>query len=409
MSTEPWMLTPFYGSELRQALDFAVGINVVELPGRSRPILLIKAAKEVILTVQVRRAFRIYAVGIPWGNETTVGVASTFFDDADQPLALYTPLFADSFSELLRGRLAEGEFDVHFFDELNYELLGYTTVVKRPPEVASLLRRAKLLPYGKDLARAALERLSAFMGVRDSNDDDSAISIELRTPIFPENLFIQDLRPRIAAATDGKGFRHTTLVREEPGLLQELDIVALLRRTFPSEQLFHGPKRITDGEEIADVLLYGASHVLLLQAKDSPNAERVLNNPLSRKRSTTLKSLKKACRQAAGAVRYVRARSAIEMLVNGKNVTLPTEGKQLFSLLVLKELFDFDYDEYSPLLQSLARDTGVPCVALDYPELSRYTANLLGEGAFFEALYRVFDFGMEHGAFPRLRFWPPGS
>jgi hypothetical protein len=61
-------------------------------------------------------------------------------------------------------------------------------------------------------------------------------------------------------------------------------------------------------------------------------------------------------------------------------------------------------DDSDALLLQLSRDTKVPCVALDYPELAQYTAHLSGEEEFFAALHQVHDFAIANGTFPRLRF-----
>jgi len=71
--------------------------------------------------------------------------------------------------------------------------------------------------------------------------------------------------------------------------LQEHDIVFLLQRIFWPDQIYLGPRRTTDQEEIADVVVITDRHVLLIQAKSSPNTEQVLHNTIIRKKATATK------------------------------------------------------------------------------------------------------------------------
>ena len=398
------MLTPFHSAELSSMLNFPFGMRLVTFEGRLNPVLLVKAPKEAILAAKLCHGFKVYIVPLSSEQDAPVCLVSAFFDDADEPLMLTTPLFDDADSHALKQGLV-GQFDVHFFNELNHELLAYTTNSKIPESAWHLLSAAKLPPLDLGLARSVHVLAQQFMSLRDLHDDEQAIAVELVTPIFPEDVFIMDVRPHLNAHQASAGFRHTTLERDEPGLLQELDIIGLLRRVFRPDQIFHGPLRVTDRKEIADVVVVTDSRVLLVQAKDSPNNSQTLGNTVLRKRATSVKRLAKAAGQARGAVRYVRTDSEVlRMLVGGTEVNLPLAGRSLFSLVVVKELFNDRTEKYDPLLLELAKTTSVPCAALDYPELHQYTAHLNDEEQFFGALERVYRFAMQNGTFPRLRF-----
>lgn len=51
----------------------------------------------------------------------------------------------------------------------------------------------------------------------------------------------------------------------------------------------------------------------------------------------------------------------------------------------------------------LVHDINVPCIALDYGELSMYTAHLPNHDLFFEAFCRVVNTGIEGGQLLRPR------
>ena len=59
---------------------------------------------------------------------------SAFFDVEDEPLVIYTPLFADDDTRKLINMLVLPTLDVHFFDEYGREWLGYTSSLTCPPQ-----------------------------------------------------------------------------------------------------------------------------------------------------------------------------------------------------------------------------------------------------------------------------------
>lgn len=398
------MLTMTHPREVRALLDFPTGLLLARLSARDRPVLLVKAPKEVALTAKLRQGFRVYAVPVEWKRAQTAILVTAFFDNPDEPLVLFSPLLAeDGARDLVAGLLGE-KLDVHFFDELNHELLGYRASVSVPDATRDSLSTVTLFPFDEGLVKTSVQQAMSFMSVREANDDAQALAVNFQQAIFPEDLFFIDARPATATHHGAPGYHHRKLERTEPGPLQELDIIGLLARTFAPSQIFHGPLRVTDNEEIADVVVLGDKYILLVQAKDSPNTEEVLNNTLDRKKATALKSLRKASAQAKGAVRYLRSRETFDMLVEGKLHQVAIDGRTPFSLIVVKELFNDEFAAYSEQLIALATASGAPCVALDYPELNQYTSHLRGEPALFNAFERVFRIGTTQGAFPRLRF-----
>lgn len=368
--------------------------------------LVIKAPKEMLLAAKMNGGFKVYVVPIDLGGASTYGLISAFFDDADQPLILQTPLFeAEDVRDLIAAFLVP-DLDVHLFDEHSRELLGYRAKVESVSQTRGLLHSAAsaLLPFSMEAARNVLNQMPLWFSLRGPDDDAAAILVSFCEALVPDDLFVQDMRPQNHSYQGSTPFSSTTLVREEPGAFQERDIALLFQRIFAPDEIYLNPKRITDGEEIADLIVASPTHVIFVQAKDSPNTEKVLQNTLDRKRATALKSLRKAVGQMRGAFRYLLSKSPMRMTVGGVEVALSLNGRSPRGLVVTKELFSQDYSDYTPALLQLSGESGVACVALDYPELHMYTAHLSDEDSFLGALDRVYAVGSELGTFPRLRF-----
>jgi len=165
------------------------------------------------------------------------------------------------------------------------------------------------------------------------------------------------------------------------------------------------PLRITDREEITDILIITESEVIVVQAKDSPNIEKVLKNSLERKKATTRKALNKAISQVRGAVGYLRSMSPLEMVVGGETFEIDISSKTVRALIVVKELFNDEYSVYTPRILRLLKEAQIPCIALDYGELQMYVTHLSDEESFVQAYNRVFSLGVKTEKFPRLRIW----
>jgi hypothetical protein len=397
------MLTITHPELMAEAIDFPAGLRALRIGGAPRPILLIKGTKEMLLTAQLNRGFKMYVVPSTVDGCATVGLATAFFDDGDEPLILRTPMFDEFESRFLRSALLLPELDVHLFDELGREFLGYRANVSMPLETRLLFEVANLLPFSYASARAIHDHMPLWFGLRTPTEDASAISVDFAEPLFPEDIFISDMQLDHHAYHGSPGHSYTSLVREEPGAYQERDIVALLCRAFRPDQIFLAPLRVTDKEEIADVMVVTDSHLLLIQAKDSPNTESTLRQTMARKRAHSSQKLKAALGQVKGTVKYVRSQSPLAFLMGAERHELAVNHLDIATLVILKELFDDSFREYSKQILALVHDIHVPCIALDYGELSMYTAHLPSEDLFFEAYYRVINTGIDGGQLPRLR------
>jgi hypothetical protein len=202
----------------------------------------------------------------------------------------------------------------------------------------------------------------------------------------------------------GKGFGHTTLVKTEPGQFQEIDIILLLQRIFSPSQIYHAPKRIYDKEEIADIIVINDDVCIIVQAKDSPNTEKMLRNSLERKQLKALKQLREGIGQASGAIGYLDRIQPLKMLIDDEELEIDLGERQILSLIVVRELFDNGFDEYSDLLFGLFDKINLPCIALDYAELHRYTSYCEDASEFIRSYFEVFDYALQNGIFARLRF-----
>ncbi len=399
------MLTLLYPSLMPTIQQMPGGIWPLCLVDEECPIFIVKAPKEYILAAKINAGLKIYLVPVRIDNQETFGLVTAFFDDEDEPLSIKTPLFADDFSITLFESLRNGRLNVHFFDELSRERLVYRAHVTIPDETKQKIDEMTLLDFSLPSARAMLDGIETYFGLRTSLDDAGAINVSLDESTYDKDLFIQDLRPEKHSYHGSRGFSHTILEREEPGSYQEEDIIQCLLLVFSPEQIYLSPKRIYDKEEMCDILVITDSRLLIIQAKDSPNIERISRQKLSRKRSNVLGALNKAIEQVKGAVGYYRRNSGrLEFLIDGVQHTIDTKRLTIKTLIVVKELFNDQYKEYSKLLLEFSQDKAIPCIALDYPEFYQFCAHLQNENAFFDAYKTVIAHATKHGEYPRLRF-----
>jgi len=398
------MLTILHPEVLSLVHDIPVGLLPLWSHGEDVPKLVIKAPKEIILAAKMNQGFSIYAVPVCIQSQDTVGLISAFFDDEDEPLIISTPMFDEPDSKTLRDILLSVRLDVYFFDVNNRELLGYRATIECGADTRSFIEKTKFLPFNISSAKLSLHYMGEWFGRRNEKDDMSAMRIKFDSALFTEDLFIQDVRPENHSYHGSGLFSHSLLERDEPGPFQERDIVQLLHKIFLPEQIYLGPLRVTDREEITDIMVVTNSNILFIQAKDSPNTEHVARNTITRKKTTAIKSLKKAVSQTKGALRYAQSKVPMQLISGNKEVEIILEGRAVRSLVIVKELFSDEYSDYSDLVLPMAKDTQVPCIPLDYTELHMYTSNLREEDDFFSAYDRVFTHGVESGMFPRLRF-----
>jgi hypothetical protein len=388
-----------------EALNYPYGIHVVYPAASSTPLLVVKLTQQYLLTARMNRGFKIYVVPVDTPEGSTIGLLTAFFEDADEPLTVWTPLSPDDDpTDNILSVLKTKRLTVRLFDEHDRELLGYEATIDLPLVPRVRLEHVKLLEFTHDLAHLMHEQGEHWFGARVAQDDQEAISINFVRPLYEENRRYKDDRPDLFKFNGAKGLADVRLEKDEPGQFQEIDIVLLLQRVFKPESIYRSPRRNYDNEEITDVIVITDKLCLLVEAKDSPNTERQLGNRLDRKRATTKKHLNKACNQLSGAIGYLdRTRPLIMRMPEG-DVVIDLGKRNVLSLAVVRELFLPDYPEYSEQLYELHDDIGIPCAALDYGELVQYTTICNSEDAFVGAYFEVFNKALERKGFPRLRF-----
>lgn len=401
------MLTIRYPELLGMVRELTSGLLPLILKDDPIPKLIVKGSKETILTAKVKQGFSVYLAPYSFRDVNSLGFVAAFFDNDVHPITVVGAIMQEYNGEVFRSFLLGDQVDIYFFDELNREMLGYRARLVISDAYRSALSEARF-PSLKDIEqRVVLDLVTQWFSLTGPLDDERAISFHFEESLFPEDYVFFDMRAENNSYKGSPGYSHTFLEREEPGEFQERDIISLLQNTFPAECIYSSPLRTNDKEEIVDVMVVTESNILFVQAKDSPNLEKTIRKTLERKRLTTHSALKKAMAQVRGTIGYMRRASPMVVLVDGEEESINYEGKNVYSLIVVKELFDDEFDEYTPKLLDVSHDTGAPCIALSYSELYQYTAHLRGDEAFFGAFLRVFDHGVRTGMFPRLRLHHP--
>lgn len=403
------MLSITHPAVMTYVHQLPIGLLPIIFKGDPVPRLIVKANKELILSAKVRKAFAVHLIPYDVAGVKSVGFLAAFPDDQQHPLILAGALIEELMGHEMCIALMSSEVNVHFFDELGREILGYRARFTSSDAHRDLLKNSKIPSIGGLNQSAILSYLSDWFRVSGTREDAQAIKVELLEALFPEEFVFADMRDDSHQYQGSPRVSYYTLEREEPGDFQEKEIIALLQRTFEPGTIYFSPKRIYDREEVADILVVTERNVIIVQAKDSPNLERTINLPIARKKSTAIKALKKAAAQVRGAANYLRRRQPAVFLINDAEIEVSLEGKGVYGLVVMKELFDDDFDEYTSVLLNLYEQAQVPTIPLSYSELHQYTRFLAGDEAFLEAFMKVFDWGCKTGMFPRLRVMPPGS
>lgn len=344
--------------------DTSFGIFTVRNKTSGDLILIIKCTKEMILTAKIRRGFEFYLLPVNIDKFRTSAIVTAFFDDSDEPLVLRTPLYDEDHSNQIVELLSLERFQVHFVDENNRELLGYIAKndkAKRPSSFRDKLRLAAPGFYmvKPDFAGSVDSEISRWFSNRSSSDDAEAISICFEEPLFPEDLYFSDSRLEVNSYHGRKVPMHTVLERTQAGHFSELDVVHVLLRVFTSDQIYHSPIRSDNKREFVDVLVITEQYVFLIQAKDSPNTEQILERKIDRKKATFVSHLKKAADQLLGSISHLQKNEQIDLIGDEVEFKLPIKKQEVFGMIVVKEIFNEKSEYYSSLLFDVFEQTGV--------------------------------------------------
>ena len=351
--------------------------------GDSRMILMVKAAREMALTAKMREGFRFYLAPVRVGTVTTRGLITAFFDDSDEPLTIRTPLFNEEITQDFLSLLSSDSFHAHFFDEHNRELLGFRAENPDAHRFRALADSIRFVSPSLATGRQLLDGMQLWFRTRLPSDDDDAFTIHMREQMFPDSL---------ADHVDN------------PGDFNEPDLAAALHRAFSRDQVLLNPVRADNGREFVDVLVITTKTLLLIQAKDSPRTESALTRNLHRKRATASKHVSNASGQLKGSINHLKSNEAIEVIADGQRRSISLSGRDVFGMVIVKEVFDPDRPDCSPPVLTVSKETGIPCLLLDHSEFQQLTFFQSTEEILVRSLREIYTVADQRGVFPRSRF-----
>jgi hypothetical protein len=180
--------------------------------------------------------------------------------------------------------------------------------------------------------------------------------------------------------------------------------VFLFQRVFRQERIYLNPVKSVDGEEFVDVLVVGDQCAYLIQAKDSPNTERVLRNSVERKRIKSINQVQHGANQLKGAFAFVADNPKLDLKMRGTRMVVDLTDMPLLGIIVAKELFNDSMQEYSEILFELMENVENYCLAFDFAELSLMTLHCPGEERYLGAVWQIFEGMKQHGELPRVRY-----
>ena len=358
------------------------------LPARNREtgklLLILKVHKEYILAARTNGGFSVYLAPLPSTSGLTVALVTAFFDDGDEPLAVKTPLFHGPESHDLLELLSYNELDVYFFDEHGREWMGYRASMQDQGSLLFIAEEFVLFSYHPEIVNTIYEALERWFGCRTTKDDANAIKITFNDPLLRPDIAIIDTRYDNHDYYGSGGISHSWVERENPGYFQERDIIMCLKRAFRGEQLAINPMRRDNGKELVDVLAANQTHLLLVQAKDSPNTKASLSRTIDRKRKTSHGKIHEAVRQARGAAGYVREQPKLELSIEKKHFVIDVGDKKIVSLVVVQEIFRRDGDAFVAYYRDKAWSGNV-FVILDYSALYAFCHEFSDERRLLDA------------------------
>jgi hypothetical protein len=361
------------------------GLLPVRHPESGKLLLVIKAQKEYILAARLNGGFSFYLAPLMSTSGLTVALTTAFFDDYDEPLVVQTGIFNDPDGKDILELLAHDELDIHFLDEHNREWMSYRATLRDGGSVIVQRTPIGLLTYHEETVTGIYAALAVWFGNRTAADDDKAIKVVFEDELFPSDIFISDLRPEVHDYLGSGGHSRSTLEREDAGYFQERDIILNLKSAFRGPQIALNPVRRDTGKELVDVMAENSTHLILIQAKDSPNTGVSLVRTLDRKRRTSQHQIGKAVNQAKGAAKYARGHDILKLTVNDKNLDVDTAGKSIVSLIIVQEMFLDQGDQFVARYREMQGIVDV-FVMLDYSAFTQFCYEFPSHQGLMEAL-----------------------
>lgn len=396
------MLTILQPHLLQDVRNLHQGLSTIVNDHDGTVLLIIKAPKEALLAAKLKKRILFYLTPCSIDNQTYYSLVTAYEDDELNPFMILTPLLDDDMGHSILKLLSASEFNVHFFDDNDRELLGYRA---QNPDYANFdVEKYKLAPSSNENVHRIKNLSYNWFRLRSLEDDKHAIRVNFLEKTMPEELVILDARGIENLYQKGSGVSHNTLERLEPGSYQELDIVRLLQKVFVNDSIFLNPLRTDNDEEFVDILVASDDYLLLIQAKDSPNTEKSINRKLERKITTVSKALDKAIDQTRGALKYLKRNEELHFHFGEEVFELEKNGKKVRCLMVVQETFETEWDSYSERVLALGKEMETPCYVMGYPDLITWTAKLSTPEKFFEPFDAIIDEGTKTGVFPSITF-----
>lgn len=366
------MITLDHPDVFAQIRGIPCGLIPIRIDGKLS--LAIKAQKESLLAIQQNRGFAFYVVPMETPDGTIISLVTAFFDDADEPLVIRTPLFGDEQPSVeIVAILLSPEIDIYFFDEHMREWMSYRCRLNDPGSHLQSSDEIRLAAYDCETSSAIPQKLGEWFSYRTPVEDAQAIRVVLEKELWPSDIAIIDAREGANDYHGTEGFSLTTLTRDEvrPGYYQERDIVAAFKRFLDADQIILNPNRRESGNEFADVVAGTYETVILVQAKDSPNTAKSLARSLSRKVKTSGHQLAKAVSQTEGALSYARIGDPVKLIVNKRDVDLHIAERRILNIVIIKEVFP---SQSAAILAAIAKfaSRGESLVILDYLAFSAF-------------------------------------
>ena len=396
------MLTIRYPYLMQHVISLHQGICTIANDADGSFFLIIKAPKENVLAAKLKQRIGFYLAPCIIDGSTYHSLITTYEDDELNPLMIVTPMLDDEMGHSILHMLAIESFNVHFFDDNNRELLGYTA--QNPNFLGFDKEKYKLMPSSLEAAYQVRDLSYHWFMRRTIEDDSNAIRVNFIEPLMVDDVFILDAIPMDNLFQKGSGASHTMLERKEPGSYQEMDIVRLLNKVFSSYSLFLNPLRVDNDEEFVDILVASDDNLLLIQAKDSPNTEKSLGRTLERKMATVSKALDKAIDQTRGALKYLRREETLKFHFGEDVFEIETNDKVIRNLIVVQETFDSEWPTYSSRILSLSEEMSSPCYVIGYADLVTWTAKLDTPTQFLTVLDDVIAEGTSNKAYRKIVF-----
>jgi len=379
------MLSILHPSILPSVLEFPGGL----LPARHREtgklLLIIKVQKEYILAARMKGGFSFYLAPLPATSGLTIALATAFFDDGDEPLVVRTPILDEPLGNDLLELLRYDEFDVYFFDEHGREWMSHRATAEDQGSVLATGEAFGLLTYHPKTVNGIYDALDVWFGLRTEEDDANAIKIAFQEELSPSSIIILDSRDENHDYFGSDGFSRSTLERENPGYFQERDIVSGLKRAFRGDQLALNPMRRDNSKEFVDVLAVNQTHLLLVQAKDSPNTEASLSRTIERKRLTSHGQIEKGVKQAKGAAAHVRGNQKLKLKIKEHHFDVDVSGKTVVSLVIIQEIFTDEGTAFVARYREM-EEIGDVFVMLDYAAFNSFCHEFTNDQIFLNAL-----------------------